>query len=135
MKRLAGGRAPDRRLDHARAEVPPRNALLADLTEPAAYGRAYGFERAMDNLGAIAGPLLALLLVVLVGARGAMLLSVVPGLLAAGAILYAIRQIPRSKTRPRQPLRLQPGARRSSRTSSSTPQTRAEATSTTSRSR
>jgi hypothetical protein len=23
--------------------VPPRNALLADLTEPATYGRAYGF--------------------------------------------------------------------------------------------
>ncbi|MDQ6898977.1 MAG: MFS transporter [Candidatus Dormibacteraeota bacterium] len=87
--------------------VPPRNALLADLTEPATYGRAYGFERAMDNLGAIAGPLLALLLVVLVGARGAMLLSVVPGLLAAGAIVYAIRQIPRPKTRERQPLRLQ----------------------------
>ncbi|MDQ6900913.1 MAG: MFS transporter [Candidatus Dormibacteraeota bacterium] len=87
--------------------VPPRNALLADLTEPATYGRAYGFERAMDNLGAIVGPLLALLLVVLVGARGAMLLSVVPGLLAAGAILYAIRQIPRSKTAQRQPLRLQ----------------------------
>jgi MFS family permease len=61
----------------------------------------------MDNLGAIAGPLLALLLVVVVGARGAMLLSVVTGLLAAGAILYAIRQIPRPKTRERQPLRLQ----------------------------
>jgi Major Facilitator Superfamily len=87
--------------------VPPRNALLADLTGPATYGRAYGFERAMDNLGAIVGPLLALLLVVLVGARSAMLLSVVPGLLAAGAILYAIRQIPRPKTRDRQPLRLQ----------------------------
>ena len=27
------------------------------------YGRAYGFERAMDNLGAIAGPLLALAIV------------------------------------------------------------------------
>jgi hypothetical protein len=37
----------------------------------------------MDNLGAIVGPLLALLLVVLVGTRAAMLLSVVPGLFAA----------------------------------------------------
>jgi MFS family permease len=87
--------------------VPPRNALLADLTEPATYGRAYGFERAMDNLGAIVGPLLALLLVVLVGTRAAMLLSVVPGLFAAGAILYAIRQIPRPKASGRHPLRLQ----------------------------
>jgi len=40
--------------------VPARNALLADIAPPGAYGRAYGFERAMDNLGAIAGPLLAL---------------------------------------------------------------------------
>lgn len=87
--------------------VPPRNALLADLTEPSTYGRAYGFERAMDNIGAIAGPLLALGLVVLVGVRNAMLLSVIPGLLAAVAILYAIRQIPRPKTRERRPLRLQ----------------------------
>ena len=86
--------------------VPPRNALLADLTEPATYGRAYGFERAMDNLGAIAGPLLALGLVVLVGVRNAMLFSVIPGLMAAIAILYAIRQIPRPKTRESQPLRV-----------------------------
>jgi MFS family permease len=86
--------------------VPPRNALLADITEPATYGRAYGFERAMDNLGAIVGPLLALGLVILVGARNAMLLSVIPGLLAAVAIVYAIRQIPRPKIRERQPLRL-----------------------------
>lgn len=39
--------------------VPPRNALLADVTSPAGYGRAYGFERMTDNLGAVAGPLLA----------------------------------------------------------------------------
>ena len=30
--------------------VPARNALLADIVDPAVYGRAYGFERAMDNL-------------------------------------------------------------------------------------
>ena len=33
--------------------VPARNALLADLAPASAYGRAYGFERSMDNLGAI----------------------------------------------------------------------------------
>ena len=54
---------------------PARNALLADLAPPAAYGRAYGFERAMDNLGAIGGPLLALALVALVSVRTAILLS------------------------------------------------------------
>jgi MFS family permease len=89
--------------------VPPRNALLADVTSPDGYGRAYGFERMMDNLGAVAGPLLALVLVSAVGVRSAILLSVIPGLLAAGAILYAIRHIPRPKTRERQLIRLQLG--------------------------
>ena len=57
--------------------VPARNALLADAV-PAAYGRAYGFERAMDNLGAIGGPLLALPLVALLGTREAILLRARP---------------------------------------------------------
>ncbi len=86
--------------------VPARNALLADIVPASVYGRAYGFERAMDNLGAIAGPLLALVLVGLVGTRTAIALSIIPGLLAALAILYAIRHAPRAEQRERQPLRL-----------------------------
>ena len=42
--------------------VPARNALLADIVPAEVYGRAYGFERAMDNLGAIIGPLLGIVL-------------------------------------------------------------------------
>lgn len=86
--------------------VPARNALLADVVPASAYGRAYGFERAMDNLGAIGGPLLALGLVAAVGVRGAILLSIIPGLLAAVAIVYAIRQAPHSARRDRQPVRV-----------------------------
>ncbi len=86
--------------------VPARNALLADLVPASVYGRAYGFERAMDNLGAIGGPLLALALVGLVGVRGAIGLSVIPGLLAALAIVYAIRNTPRARAQGRQPIRL-----------------------------
>jgi MFS family permease len=62
--------------------VPSRNALLADVVPASAYGRAYGFERAMDNLGAIIGPPLASVLVGLVGVRTAILVSLVPGVLA-----------------------------------------------------
>ena len=87
--------------------VPARNALLADMVPASTYGRAYGFERAMDNLGAIGGPLLALGLVSIVGVRLAILLSVIPGLLAALAILYAIRHLPQATVREHQPLRLQ----------------------------
>jgi MFS family permease len=83
--------------------VPARNALLADIVPASVYGRAYGFERAMDNLGAIAGPLLAL---GLVGTRTAIALSIIPGLLAALAIVYAIRHAPRAEQPERQPLRL-----------------------------
>ena len=37
----------------------PRDALLADVTGAGARGRAFGFHRAMDHLGAVVGPLLA----------------------------------------------------------------------------
>ena len=84
--------------------VPARNALLADVVPRASYGRAYGFERAMDNLGAIGGPLLALALVALVGVRTAILLSIIPGLLAVMSIVYAIRSSPKPTERDRRPL-------------------------------
>jgi MFS family permease len=85
---------------------PARNALLADAVSPDQYGRAYGFERAMDNLGAIVGPLLALVLVATVGVRSAILLSIVPGVLAVVAILYAVRRLPRREVREHRPIRL-----------------------------
>jgi MFS family permease len=87
--------------------VPARNALLADVVAPAAYGRAYGFERAMDNLGAIIGPLLGIALVALVGVRDAILLSVIPGLLAVGAIVFAIRAAKLPRVAERRPIRIQ----------------------------
>ena len=85
---------------------PARNALLADIAPAAAYGKAYGFERAMDNLGAIGGPLLALGLVAAVGVRSAILLSFIPGALAALAIVAAVRAAPRREARHHRPLRL-----------------------------
>ncbi|MGE3445877.1 MAG: MFS transporter [Acidimicrobiia bacterium] len=86
--------------------VPARNALLADVVDPSVYGRAYGFERTMDNLGAIGGPLLAIGLVAAFGTRWAIALSVIPGLLAALAIIYAIRHTATPTSRPKQPIRL-----------------------------
>ena len=87
--------------------VPARNALLAEVVPAAAYGRAYGFERTMDNLGAIVGPLLALGLISLFSVRTAILVSVVPGLMAAVAIVYAIRQARLPKVTERKRLRIQ----------------------------
>ena len=86
--------------------TPSRNALLTDVVEPEVYGRAYGFERAMDNAGAIVGPLLALGLIAVVGVREAILLSVIPGLLAALAIFIAVRSARRLVRHERPPLRI-----------------------------
>jgi MFS family permease len=86
--------------------TPSRNALLTDVVEPEVYGRAYGFERAMDNAGAIVGPLLALGLIAVVGVREAILLSVVPGLLAALAIVIAVRSARRLERHERPPVRI-----------------------------
>jgi MFS family permease len=87
-------------------EFPPRNALLADAAPPEAYGRAYGFERMMDNLGAIGGPLLALALVAAFSVRTAILLSIIPGLLATVAIIYAISRLPKLAAHERKPIRI-----------------------------
>ena len=59
----------------------------------------------MDNLGAIIGPLLGIPLVALVGVRGAILLSVIPGLLAVAAIVYAILAAKLPKVGHHQPIK------------------------------
>ena len=62
---------------------PSRDALLADAVVPEKIGSAFGFERAMDTVGAVLGPLCATALVGLWGVRGVLKATVVPGLLAA----------------------------------------------------
>jgi MFS family permease len=71
---------------------PARDALLASLSQTSTHGRAFGLERAGDNLGAVAGPLLAAGMVAWVGVRPALLLAAIPGLFAALAIIVAARE-------------------------------------------
>jgi MFS family permease len=72
---------------------PLRDYMLADAVPPTHYGRAYGLERAGDMLGAVAGPLLATLLVWGgVEFRTVILWTLVPGLLAAASIFLLTRE-------------------------------------------
>jgi MFS family permease len=71
---------------------PARDSLLSSLAPPAAYGRAFGVERAGDNMGAVAGPLLAAALVGWIGIRPAIWCAAIPGVLAAIAITIAARE-------------------------------------------
>jgi MFS family permease len=81
---------------------PARDALLASLAPANAYGRAYGLERAGDNLGAVVGPLLAAGLVTWVGIRSAIYFAFIPGLFAAVAITIAAMEARRVAIAPRQ---------------------------------
>jgi MFS family permease len=79
-----------------------RNALLADSVERRHYGKAFGFERSMDTLGAIFAPLIAWGLVAAgVSYQKIFLTALLPGLLAAGAMGFLVRekQKPRQKDR------------------------------------
>lgn len=69
---------------------PSRDALLADQVEPSQVGRAFGFERAMDTLGAVLGPLSAMLLVGTLGTRETIRWTLVPGLAAALAFAFLV---------------------------------------------
>jgi MFS family permease len=79
---------------------PARDALLGTLAPKAGYGRAYGLERAGDNLGALVGPLLAALLVTLIGIRPTLLIAAIPGVFAAAAITLAAREAGRTIAAP-----------------------------------
>ena len=67
---------------------PSRDTLLAGCVTPGQEGRAFGFERAMDTLGAVLGPLCATALLGVLGARGVLRWTLVPGI--AAAIVFAI---------------------------------------------
>ena len=65
------------------ARGPARDVLLTDAVAPEQVGRAFGFERTMDTVGAILGPLCATALVAVTSVRVAMRWTLLPGALAA----------------------------------------------------
>ncbi len=74
--------------------TPVRKALLAGAVTRDSYGRAFGFERMMDTCGAIVGPITALALLQLLAGKYATLfaLTLIPGLLAAALIAFAVKE-------------------------------------------
>jgi MFS family permease len=74
---------------------PLRDFLLADEVGPTHFGRAYGFERAADMLGAVAGPLLALALLYFgVDVRAVIAVSLAPSLVSLLSFLVMVRDRP-----------------------------------------
>lgn len=69
---------------------PARDTLLADCVAPGQQGRAFGFERAMDTLGAVLGPLSATLLLGMLGLRGLLRWTLLPGLVAVLSFVFLV---------------------------------------------
>jgi MFS family permease len=73
-----------------RASSPSRSALLADSVAPGQHGRAFGFERTLDTVGAVLGPLCATALLGLFSLRAILRWTLLPGLAAAAAFAFLV---------------------------------------------
>ena len=74
--------------------TPIRKALLAGSVTKESYGRAFGFERMMDTLGAIVGPATAFFLLGAFNHHYPSLFAVtlIPSLIAVGLIAFAVKE-------------------------------------------
>jgi len=77
----------------------PRDSLVAGSAARGDAGRSFGLHKAMDNTGAIAGPLLAFAVLWLVpgGYRTVFLLAAIPAAVGVVALLALIREASRPK--------------------------------------
>jgi MFS family permease len=81
----------------------PRDALIASSVDESIRGKSYGFHRAMDNTGAVIGPVLAIitLLILFIGfglrdsltaLRWTFILAIIPGFLAILTIVLFVKE-------------------------------------------
>jgi len=72
----------------------PRDAIIAESSEKTHLGRAFGFHRSMDTMGAVVGPALAFFLLGLFSNNYRMVfwLSMIPGAIAVLLIIFFIKE-------------------------------------------
>lgn len=68
----------------------PRDAVIADVSADMTRGRNFGLVRAMDNLGAVAGILICVVLIDLIGFRLLFAMAALPSLISALLIIFFI---------------------------------------------
>lgn len=81
------------------ARTPVRKAMLAAAVIRDTYGRAFGFERMMDTLGAVVGPTTAFFLLNALGHDYSRLFlwTLLPGLGAVAAITFLVKEKQRTR--------------------------------------
>jgi MFS family permease len=72
----------------------PRDALVADITPASLRGAAYGLRQALDSVGALFGPLLAVVFMLWLAddIRAVMWVAVVPAFIAVAVLLVYVRE-------------------------------------------
>jgi len=72
----------------------PRDALVADITPQEIRGAAYGMRQALDTIGAFAGPLLAMGLMVLYANdfRAVFWWAVLPAMIAVALVIFGVQE-------------------------------------------
>jgi len=77
----------------------PRDSLIAGSSEENTKGRSFGFHKAMDNSGAILGPLLAFGILALFPGdyRKVFIFAAIPSLLGLFSIIYFVKEAKRDK--------------------------------------
>lgn len=72
----------------------PRDALVADLTEPGSRGAAFGVRQSLDTIGAFIGPIVAIVLMsVLAGnIRAVFAWAVVPAVIAVLLLVFGVEE-------------------------------------------
>jgi len=70
----------------------PRDALVADLTPPGMRGASFGLRQALDNVGAVGGPLLAIAAMAIFAGdfRSAFWVAVVPAILSVLLLVFGV---------------------------------------------
>lgn len=84
---------PFRMLDRAgKIRSAPRDAIIADISTNENRGNNFGFLRAADNLGAVCGIIICILLFNLIGYRNLFLLAAVPSAIGALLIMSLVKE-------------------------------------------
>ncbi len=76
----------------------PRDALVADLTEPGERGAAYGLRQSLDTVGALIAPLAAVGLMVLFAGdvRAVFWIAAIPAAISVAILIIAVKEPPRA---------------------------------------
>jgi MFS family permease len=71
----------------------PRDALIADSVSESISGKAFGIHRTIDQMGAIAGPLVAFVILQIMDIQAVFLLSLIPGAIAVIILIFFVKEV------------------------------------------